>query len=297
MGGTAMRKCCDRIGEVSTACPNPALTVAHRKRVEELILEVDEARQENQRLNKQTHKLRLAIQDANPLAAPDQDPYASNYGVGNVAAKEREERLLNEEVLQLKRTLWDLQRENSMLKQQQPQGGGAGLAGPSRVSMRQYQQLKTQLDELQQAYDKAAAVTDRMMRQQAQAAGAVPSSSSMPYTPQTSSPGPSPPRYSTAPGSRYGGGGGGSGDPYLRGGRMSHATSRATSGAVTPVTGLSTPVGTNPRHCGLSSAFMGGSPSQIEQGSEAEADFRRKLQAMQTENEKLRRKVRMLAAN
>eukprot|EP00440_Ansanella_granifera_P010155 gb/GFBE01011016.1/.p1 GENE.gb/GFBE01011016.1/~~gb/GFBE01011016.1/.p1 ORF type:complete len:168 (+),score=38.62 gb/GFBE01011016.1/:1-504(+) len=139
---------------------------------------------------------------------------------------------LNEDALQLKRLLADLQRENSHLRNSEPEGS-LGHGGRT-VSFSQYQSLQQQVQDLQRAVQQGSQ-------------GMLPSSGShLLYSSQM--PPPPPPRY----GSHHG------------------------SGRETPMSGITTPQST-----------WGG----------ADDELRRRVMAMQQENEGLRRKVRMLASN
>jgi len=129
MGQNLLRICCDRLSEVNLSiCHNASGPSAQRKQVEELILEVDEARQENQRLNRHVQKMRYAAQD-NPGAG-----YQGDYA-------------MNEDAMHLKRLLSDLQRENNSLRG----GSEAGSYGGGSVSREQYQTLQQQVQEMQRA--------------------------------------------------------------------------------------------------------------------------------------------------
>lgn len=104
-----------------------------RKRVEELILEVDDARQENQRLNRNVQKMRHVIK-----AGPE--------GSSGLQGE-----LMNEDAQQLKRLLRDLQHENNQLRIHE-QGSGARLQNAGRtVSFTEYQTLQQQVVEMQRA--------------------------------------------------------------------------------------------------------------------------------------------------
>jgi hypothetical protein len=229
MGHAFVRVCCEKLSEMNNICPSSASSsYGHRKRVEELITEVDDARQENQRLNKKSQHMRLALKDGRSDGRlPQEDP-------------------LSEEALQLKRVLGELQRENNLLRQSSSESGR-----PGTVSISQYQALQTQVQDLQRALNRQ------------QGPGMQPSGGSNGFFPSHMPP---PPRYDRG--------------------------SRNTSGYGTPMTGTSTPQGTW-SHGG----FMGGGSSLDFGLTTEEEEMRRRVMAMQAENEKLRRKVRMLASN
>lgn len=246
MGNQAVRKCVDRMGEVSASCPDctgGAGVMVQRRRVEQMTVEVDEARQENQRLNKQTHKLRAALEEARSKSGAGKRLTRPETGADASLDSMQANRAMHDELLQLKRVLWDMQRENALLKQ----GSAAGVHGPSkdgerRVSFSQYQQLRRQLDELQRAYDAAASQTERMKRQ-----------SRMGSQQQTPSP---------------------SHNGSVRLGSLNGSC--ATSGVATPV------------DAGSCSLWSSNDPH--------EGEIRRRVQAVQAENERLRRQIRMLAS-
>jgi len=274
MGNTTVRKCCDKIGAVNVInCPGDCLgadLAAQRRRVEQLIVEVDEARQENQRLNKQTSRLRVAIDEVypEPVPGPGRDRSSTHH-----AAPGQPSRRVQENLLHLKRTLWELQRENALLKQGAAEEAhlGIGQGHDKKISLAQYQVLQRQLEELQHAYDSAAGQTERMRLRQQQSPSPVPTGNSQGgYAPSLLS-GPS------GCGHRYEG----------SVGRLSSAGSFATSGMATPVES----------GCHLSSLGLAAYSWKRDAGETAlDGEMLRKMQAMQAENEQLRRKVRMLAA-
>lgn len=249
-------------------CPGSDLA-AQRRRVEQLSVEVDEARQENQRLNKQTNRLRVALQDARSVSskalagdefgwAVDRGQRASGHPVGAANPADA----VQDEVLRLQHTLWELQRENTLLKQG-PGGDESSAFGQvgKGVTAAQYRQLQSQLEDLQRAHDGAAMQTEKMRLQQMYNQTPSPVNGDR-LTRLT------PPAVGTAPG---------------RLGRLgSAAGSRGTSGVTTPADG-------GCRFEGIAGPM--GSTSPL-----SEDEMLRKLQTIQAENEQLRRKVRMLAS-
>mmetsp|Transcript_131777 Transcript_131777/g.421651 ORF Transcript_131777/g.421651 Transcript_131777/m.421651 type:complete len:277 (-) Transcript_131777:41-871(-) len=275
MGNTTVtvQRCCDRLQEVSVQWPDctGADLVAQRRRVEQLIVEVDEARQENQRLNKQTNRLRVALQGAQPC--PDAVYKNNNHASSHAQQSSGPSSRVQEELLLLKRTLWELQRENSSLKQGSFEDEHQNMGRMDRrVSLAQYQQLQRHLDDLQRAYDSAAIHTEKMRLRHLhqQTPSPVPSGNSqLGYTP---------------PSVGYSGGHGG-GSVRL----SSVAGSCATSGVATPVDA----------GCGFGgSALLKPNPWGPDGGGNPllEEELLRKMQATQAENDQLRRKVRILAS-
>jgi len=229
----------------------------NRTRLEQLLAEVGEARQENQWLNKQTIRLRGQLDDVQRVRASAWDPRAWLDKVPSQAS-----RAAPDELLQLKRQLGELQQENAALKRggaAAGRGGGAagrgiGAAGDrdsravaegGRVPAEEYQALQRQLDELARARDAAAAQNQELRRRQLVVATPSPPHSGVGLLSQS-------PQTPARPGDRY----------------ASPATLAGTA----------------------TSAGFGGSAAGAEP-----ADMARRLQALHAENEVLRRKVRMLA--
>lgn len=166
MGSALLRGVCAGLTEVNHAlCPSSSSSgVSTRKRVEELILEVDDARQENQRLNRNVQKMR----------------HAGKAGPEGYSGLQDE--LMNEDAQQLKRLLKDLQHENNQLKISEQGVHAARLQNAGRtVSFTQYQNLQQQVQEMKRA-----------MKQSTNQAGMLPSGGShLLYSSQM----PPPPRY------------------------------------------------------------------------------------------------------
>jgi len=272
-----VRKCCERIGEVSADCSDCAgLGPAGRqRRVDQLIAEVDEARQENQRLNKQSHKLRAALASAQQQQqAPSHAGVVYEQRLGLGALQANSGAPIEQELIQLRRHHSELKRENALLKQGDSGFLFAARRDEKRVNLQQYSQLRRQLEELQRAHDAAAAQTERLRRQSA-----------------TISPVHSPTVLSPSGG--FGVGGSGRGGLGLGSGPGSYAN----SGRATPVNGdFHSPFN------GLDGSFARTGDSSFNTGREgataepAEADLRRRMQAVHAENDRLRRQVRMLAS-
>lgn len=129
--------------------------------------QVEEVRQENQRLQLKTQEIRYSpVKD---LAPPNNSP--------QVGAQQQE-------LVRLKRRLWDLQRENNELKesvskQSNAQGTGtfrAAQGGPLAIqngshgafsSSEELNKLERQVSELQRVHDMAVRQTSQLRSQQA----------------------------------------------------------------------------------------------------------------------------------
>jgi len=255
------------VQEVGASCPNclGAGSLAQQRRVDQLSVEVDEARQENQRLNKHSHKLRAALEAGRHR---QHTPHGRGYEPPTPAANSTPSRRIEEELLQLRRTHLELKRENALLKQ-----GGFGPAKGQRherrVSLQHFHQLRRQLEELQRAHDAAASHTERLRSQSRSGS----------------------PTNVLSPSGAYGTGGQ---RPLGLGSASGLGGSVATSGLATPVNGeFSSPFDSSFNR-GCDSSFNGKEEQQSP--NPAEADLRRRMQAVQAENERLRRQVRMLAS-
>mmetsp|Transcript_84906 Transcript_84906/g.155687 ORF Transcript_84906/g.155687 Transcript_84906/m.155687 type:complete len:251 (+) Transcript_84906:108-860(+) len=161
--------------EVAISCPGSSCSKAspHRSKLEDIMSEVEEVRQENQRLQLRTQEIRyLPVKDAAPMSNAQADPQ-------------------QQEMLKLKRRLWDLQRENSEIKEsisRQAKGQGTAFAsratqgGPraspdgsfhsgsfnaAAMSPEELQALERQVSELQRVTDLAAQQTSQLRSQQA----------------------------------------------------------------------------------------------------------------------------------
>lgn len=225
MGTSLIRACCETLTQASVKGTSS-------RRLEDLLVEVDEARKENQRLNRQVLEMRRE------LKAPHDDAPRTRRSE-RLEPRRRESKVFGKETdtQQLQHLLSELQRENEQLR-----------AGPQvqrgHVSLSQYQQLQQQVHDLQRATNQP--------NQFAGAPRSVPSN-------------------------------------------YSYRGSRFASGRETPMSGVSSPQ----RHWGLASHQYSAPPSET--GTQTSAmgaeDFRRRLSAMQRENEILRNKVRMLASS
>lgn len=208
--GQAVRRCAAGIDELTASCPGcdgPESEVylgPHRQRFTDLMDEVEQARQENQRLSRQAHRQKVAMQDMR----------GGNDGHPSVGRSQQADQALNEELLRLKRVLWDLQRDNANLKESSSRAATPGGHGGGEV-----QALMRQVDELQRAYDSSVRDAEMLKQQQ---------------------------RSMMNSGSMYGG-----------------------SGRQTPSTTA---------------------------GFSSDDEVRRRVQAMQAENDQLKKKVRMLAS-
>jgi len=108
--GHAIVRFGEHISELgSIVCPgcDPRSVSAQQRRVEDLVLEVSEARRENQRLSRNMQRLRDATGQSGTSSSRAAIERDSTNG----------EQVLHEELLQRKRVLWDLQRENARLKE------------------------------------------------------------------------------------------------------------------------------------------------------------------------------------
>eukprot|EP00929_Paragymnodinium_shiwhaense_P106786 TRINITY_DN7247_c0_g1_i1.p1 TRINITY_DN7247_c0_g1~~TRINITY_DN7247_c0_g1_i1.p1 ORF type:complete len:216 (-),score=53.00 TRINITY_DN7247_c0_g1_i1:210-857(-) len=214
--GQAVRRCADTIDDLTATCPGcsgpdfDGELGGQRRRLMELVSQVDEARQENQRLSRQAHRQRLAVQDMKPDAAALAAQDRGNFRAGQA------DQAVHEELLQCKRVLWDLQRENAQLKESSSRVATPGLRPGGDMEV---QALKRQVEELQRAYENSLREAQRLQQQ----------------------------RSLTNSGSMYAG-----------------------SGRQTPSTTA---------------------------GFSSDDEVRRRVQAMQAENEQLKKKVRMLASN
>jgi len=148
MGQVWLRVCTQTVSEACPGCPGPGTGLQyHQQRMQDMMLEVEEARRENQRLSRSAHTLRLSMQDGileAPVPAPD-----GNY-------RPPQEQGMQQELLQLKRHLWDLQRENGQLKANPASPGnvGGGPAGGNvpvgrAVSFSAYSSLQQQVNQLE----------------------------------------------------------------------------------------------------------------------------------------------------
>lgn len=158
--GQAVRKCAAGIDEMTASCGCPegdGYLSPHRQRLQELVNEVEDARQENHRLSRQAHRLKVAVQDMRPDAAALN---AQDRGMGGMGRSPQADQALNEELLRLKRVLWDLQRENAQLKEGSRGGTPGGGGGP------EMQALMRQVDELQRAYDSSVREAEMIKQQQ-----------------------------------------------------------------------------------------------------------------------------------
>lgn len=300
---------------------------AQRQRIEDLTTDVHEARQENERLSQQSSKLRVQLQ---VLTDPDPFKRVDSIEEGVPAAPEQ---LVNEDMLELRRVLWDLQQENKALKdenartpeategtkddhRQRPVEGTKQESGKSggSINMAEYRSLQHQVLDLRKAYESAVAQTERLRARKASREGSpsygarraawspsalVGRSSSMDDDGGLSVEGsPQPhgrlqrPRggsmNSDFTGSVARSRGGSIDSDFAGPTRLSHADSvdEDYGGRLSmPNSGTSTPAvgGSRGSH---------GSPLSVGEG-----DIRKKLQALQAENDKLKQKIRMLASN
>mmetsp|Transcript_42258 Transcript_42258/g.94595 ORF Transcript_42258/g.94595 Transcript_42258/m.94595 type:complete len:232 (+) Transcript_42258:53-748(+) len=138
MGTTLIRACCETLSQAGTA----------QQRAEDLSLEVYEARQENQRLNRQLQRMRHALKEGEDV---------------EVKPPPEDDRL-NDKAQQLNRMLKQLQSENANLRRSGPK---APEHRGQSVSLSQYQTLQQQVKDLQR----------QVIHQQA---GYVPASGSLP---------------------------------------------------------------------------------------------------------------------
>jgi len=130
--------------------------------MDELAADVKEARAENERLGQQTAKLRVQLQ---VLMDPDmyRDPNMIEEGVPMAP-----DPIIHEEMLQLKRVLWDLQRENALIKEERARSAVAPVSrnsSPSSkgtVTMAEYRSLQNQVVDLRKAHEAAVAQTERL---------------------------------------------------------------------------------------------------------------------------------------
>eukprot|EP00435_Cladocopium_sp_Y103_P003545 s989_g1.t1 len=228
MGTSLIRACCETLTQASVKGTSS-------RRLEDLMVEVDEARKENQRLNRQVLEMRREL-DPRKAAEPRRDPRIREGREGREGRaaepepRRRESKVFGKETdtQQLQHLLSELQRENAQLR-----------AGPQvqrgHVSLSQYQHLQQQVHDLQRATNQFTG-----------APRSVPSN-------------------------------------------YSYRGSRFASGRETPMSGVSSPQ----RQWGLASHQYSALPSETgTQGSAMGAeDFRRRLSAMQRENEILRNKA------
>lgn len=298
--GQAMVRRCDSFATEGIVGCSSCSAAAQRRRLEELILEVEDARQENRSLTLQANRLRSALKDVAPDAVlgPQGPAFEGDYDAPQrrAGAASQAERGLGDEreMLHLKRMLKELQSENTMLKQTQAHSSGAGSrSADSRgagcvgtVPLSAYEALRAEVEQLQRAHEAAAAQNDRLRHQAASGLQSRDShvfhssglhsrdshlldSSMMPAAPPGRYPGSSAYGSTRTNGSAY--------------------ASTRTSGAGTPI-----PLaGGGGSRCGA----RYGDGSYSDAGAVDDAEVRRKLQAMQLENEQLRRKVRMLASS
>lgn len=221
--------CLESARDVAIKCPGCSADqeLPRRRKVEELSEEVDFARQENERLQEEALKLKL------------QSGYQS-VGVrgGHGGYVTQADKHLTEELLALKRTLWDLQRENESLKEQRDDAVGFSADwGTQAPPNGEIDALRRRVQEMQRVHDQAVRQMETLKQQHA--AGGL--------------------RHFPPSGVR-------SQDSMYRGASPSvsgHGFMPGADGAVSP---------------------------------QEEAEMRRKVQALMSENEQLRRKVRMLAA-
>lgn len=159
MGGVAQR-CFEQARDVAITCPGCGQdqATAQKRRVEELVEEVDLARLENERLQEEATKLKLLSGYRGGGAA-----IGLRGGVGGACITPADQRL-TDEVLQLKRVLWDLQRENAGLKEQAADGEEQEPRG-SRYSPGDLNALRQQVEEMQRVHDQASAQMEALKQQ------------------------------------------------------------------------------------------------------------------------------------
>ncbi|CAJ1343028.1 unnamed protein product [Effrenium voratum] len=136
MGTSLIRACCETLSHASMSSGS--------RRLEDLTVEVDEARKENQRLNRQVQTMRRALKEGVP------DAVASSYRASQGP--------LNADARQLEQMLSQLQQENAQLRagprhlaRGRPSSGGSG------VSLSKYQALQQQVHDLQRVAQMPAA--------------------------------------------------------------------------------------------------------------------------------------------
>ncbi|CAK9020290.1 unnamed protein product [Durusdinium trenchii] len=115
MGTSAIRACCESLSQASAG--------AGSRRLEDLLIEVDEARKENQRLNRHLQQMRHELKVGGER----------HRGHSRMQAHVSESKLPGEETRHLQHILSQLQ------------------VGRPRVSLSQYQSLQQQVHELQRA--------------------------------------------------------------------------------------------------------------------------------------------------
>lgn len=155
----------------ATHCPGPCGLEDPNLDVVELAVEVDEARTENQRPAHDAYRLRARLQDKSPAGYANFVKEQSSSSQGGWADK-----ALQEELLQQKRILLELQRENQELKEMSPsmQSAAGGRGGPKQsggVSLADYQSLQRQVEELQRLFDQGAQQVAQLKQQQMQQQG------------------------------------------------------------------------------------------------------------------------------
>lgn len=159
MGQSFVQHCCESARDVAIRCPGCSADqeVPRRRKVEELSEEVDLAKQDNERLQEEALKLKL------------QSGYQSvGARGGHGGYVTQADKQLTEELLALKRGLWDLQRENEALKDQRDEGACAD-ATPA-VPHGDLNALRCRVAEMQGVHEKAARQIETL-RQQHSAGG------------------------------------------------------------------------------------------------------------------------------
>jgi len=277
---------------------------AQRQRIEELTTDVKEARQENERLGNQISKLRVQLQvltEPDPFKRPD----AIEEGVPAAS-----EQVMDEDMHQLRRVLWDLQQENKLLKDEnartpEPTKGAKDESGKSGggVSMAEYRSLQQQILDLRKAYESAVAQTERLRARKASKDGS-PNYRRAPWSPSSLLAG----RSSSMDGD---GGMSVEGSPQLhgrrhrsRGGSMNSdftgSVARSRGGSIDSNYSLDDDMGGRLSMYGSMPNSGTSTPTGGSHGSPLSAqggDIRKKLQSIQAENDKLKQKIRMLASN
>mmetsp|Transcript_38196 Transcript_38196/g.75742 ORF Transcript_38196/g.75742 Transcript_38196/m.75742 type:complete len:321 (-) Transcript_38196:116-1078(-) len=172
--GQELTSRCDAAVVDLTVCLSGSSTPAtpdQSRRIDELAADVEEARRENERLGQQTAKLRVQLQ---VLLDPDKfkDPNVIEEGVPLAP-----DPILNEEMLQLKRVLWDLQRENALIKEERSHVPNTSISHSSRksnkgtVTLAEYRDMQNQVVDLRKAYEAAVAQTERLRARKASREG------------------------------------------------------------------------------------------------------------------------------
>eukprot|EP00434_Breviolum_minutum_P013878 symbB.v1.2.012239.t1/scaffold837.1/size158912/9 len=145
MGTSLIRACCESLSQASAK--------GSSRRLEDLMIEVDEARKENQRLNRHVQEMRYELSTNAESSGEHRDNVARGEAearpqrrVSKARNPEDEQRSgpVGQDGRQLQHLLSQLQRENAQLR-----------AGPQvqrgRVSLSQYQHLQQQVYDLQRS--------------------------------------------------------------------------------------------------------------------------------------------------